>query len=89
VKAERKNEFNTAREKCVGDYLGKGKLNDMWYLKILAVHPKFQRHGVGGALIDRGLKYAQKRGEKVYLEASEVGRGLYLKKGFRDVGDHG
>ena len=59
----------------------------MWYLKILCVHPGFQRRGVGAILLDWGLNHARERGEKVYLESSEYGKGLYMKKGFKEVGE--
>jgi ribosomal protein S18 acetylase RimI-like enzyme len=51
------------------------------------VHPDFQRRGVGSALLDWGLSHARFQGEKVYLEASEFGKGLYLKNGFKKVGE--
>jgi predicted N-acetyltransferase YhbS len=68
-------------------YLGKGKIDEMWYLAILCVNPKFQRRGVGAALVDWGLTHARARGEKAYLEASPFGKPLYIKKGFKVVGD--
>ena len=64
-----------------------GKIDEMWYLRILAVHSGFQRKRFGCILLDWGLNLARKRGEKVYLEASPSGKGLYLKKGFQVVGD--
>lgn len=80
-------EIVTAEEKCAEKFLGCRKVDDMWYLKLLAVHPQFQRKGVGAALVDWGLNQAQERGEKAYLEASEMGEGFYLKKGFKVVGE--
>jgi len=55
-------------------------------LHVLVVHPRFQRKGVGATLLDWGLEKARARGEKVYLEATNFGEGLYLKKGFKEVG---
>jgi predicted N-acetyltransferase YhbS len=68
-------------------FLGRGAVHEMWYLKVLAVHPGYQRKGVGAALVDWGIKHARARGEKVYLEATPFGKGLYLKKGFKTVGE--
>jgi GNAT superfamily N-acetyltransferase len=84
---ERKAAFGKAQEECMDRLLGKGKIHEMWYLHILAVHPGYQRRGVGAALLDWGLRHARERGEKVYLEASEFGKGLYLKKGFKLIGE--
>ena len=56
-------------------------------MKILCVHPGFQRKGIGAKLLDWGLKHARERGEKVYVEASEFGKGLYSKKGFKELGE--
>ena len=79
--------FTQAQKQAADNHLGKGKIDEMWYLNILAVRPGYQRRGVGAALLDWGLKHARQRGEKVYLEASPTGMGLYLKKGFRVVGE--
>src|SRR5277367_2147592 len=78
--------FCKAQAECADNFLGKGRLDETWYLKILAVHPEFQRRGVGGELLDWGLKQAQERGENIYLESSEVATGFYLKKGFKVLG---
>jgi ribosomal protein S18 acetylase RimI-like enzyme len=83
---KRRVEFEEARVECIEKYLGPGKIDEIWYLKILAVHPGFQRKRVGAALLDWGLRHAQERGQKVYLESSPSGEGLYLRKGFKDVG---
>jgi len=86
VNPEKRKEWDTEQAAAIDRYLGPGKLDEMWYLQILGVHPAFQRKGVGAALLDWGLEHARERGEKVYLEASEFGRGLYLKKGFKIIG---
>ena len=83
----RRNRFQKAQEDCMEKFLGSGALDDMWYLKVLAVHPGYQRRGVGAALLDWGLKHARARGEKAYLEATLFGKGLYLKRGFTTVGE--
>jgi GNAT superfamily N-acetyltransferase len=82
----RRNKYRKVRTEYEDRFLGKGKCDEMWYLLALAVHPDFQRKGVGGELLQWGLKQAQDRGEKVYLEATEAGFGLYSKKGFDIVG---
>ena len=84
---EKRAAFSQSLLDAMDKHLGKGKIDEMWYLKILAVNPKYQRRGVGAALVDWGLEHARQRGEKVYLESSENGKGLYLKKGFKPVGE--
>ena len=83
----RREQFHKAQEDCMEKILGPGAIDEMWYLKVLAVHPEYQRKGVGAALVDWGLKHARERGEKAYLEATPFGKGLYLKKGFTTVGE--
>jgi GNAT superfamily N-acetyltransferase len=83
----RRDLFSNAQDECMDKYLGKGNIDEMWYLAILCVNPKFQRRGVGAALVDWGLTHARARGEKAYLEASPFGKPLYIKKGFKVVGD--
>jgi ribosomal protein S18 acetylase RimI-like enzyme len=83
----RREQFQKAQEDCMEKFLGAGAIDEMWYLKVLAVHPGYQRKGVGAALLDWGLKHARARGEKAYLEATPFGKGLYLKKGFTTVGE--
>lgn len=83
----KREEFHRLQEECMEKFMGQNGIDEMWYLKTLAVHPGFQRRGVGAILLDWGLNHARERGEKVYLEASESGKGLYLKKGFKELGD--
>ena len=83
----RRDQFHKAQEDCMEKFLGPGSIDEMWYLKVLTVHPEYQRGGVGAALIDWGLEHARERGEKAYLEATSFGKGLYLKKGFTTVGE--
>lgn len=82
----KQEEFKRLQEQSVEKYLG-STIDETWYLKALCVHPRFQRKGVGTELLDWGLKHAQQRGEKVYLEASEFGVGLYIKMGFKKLGE--
>lgn len=81
-----RDEFHRAQEDKMTEYLGENGIDDMWYLKVLCISPDYQRKGFGEALLDWGLNRAQVRGEKVYLEASEFGKALYLKKGFKEIG---
>ncbi|TGZ85712.1 acyl-CoA N-acyltransferase [Ascodesmis nigricans] len=57
-----------------------------WYLNILAVHPDFQKRGVGKTLCRRGMELAEKDGIPTYLEASAQGEGMYRNLGWKDVG---
>lgn len=84
---DRRTIFLAARQHCMEKFLGPGGIDKVWCLKVLSVHPDFQRRGVGTALLDWGLSHARSQGEEVYLEASEFGKGLYLKKGFKEVGE--
>jgi GNAT superfamily N-acetyltransferase len=86
MKPERYEALKREQVACTEKYLGPGKINEMWYLHVLVVHPRFQRKGVGASLLDWGLEKARARGEKVYLESTKFGEGLYLKKGFKEVG---
>ncbi len=54
-------------------------------LGILAVLPSYQRCGVGSKLMDWGLPQADELKLPAYLEASPMGKGLYIKKGFQEV----
>ena len=84
---ERYDQFHHMQEKCMERHLGPGGIDNIWYLKVLAVNPEFQRKGIGGILVNWGLKHARERNERAYLEASDFGKGLYLKLGFKVVGD--
>lgn len=57
-----------------------------WYLLMIGVSPKHQRHGIGTSLIDWGLQRAQEEGVICMLESSEATQGLYERKGFQKVG---
>jgi ribosomal protein S18 acetylase RimI-like enzyme len=61
------------------------KLGGYWHLGLLATDPKYQRRGIGKKLVEFGREMARKENVPVTLEASVVGRGLYLKIGFKIV----
>ncbi|KXL49145.1 hypothetical protein M433DRAFT_158974 [Acidomyces richmondensis BFW] len=56
-------------------------------LDILAIDPKFQRQGVGGALVKWGTDKADSLGVETVVESSVYGKGLYLKNGFVFIKD--
>ncbi|KAF2635409.1 acyl-CoA N-acyltransferase [Massarina eburnea CBS 473.64] len=55
------------------------------YCHVVAVHPDYQRQGIGKLITEYGLRVAEQAGLPVYLEASTMGTGLYEKLGFRRV----
>ena len=61
---------------------------DYWYLHYAGVCPEHQGKGWGGAAIREGLTRARSGGLPVYLEtAKELNVALYLKLGFKVVGE--
>ena len=57
-----------------------------WILHNLFVDPKYQRKGVGGALLRWGLRRAQEEGVGVGLTTSFMGKALYVREGFEVLG---
>lgn len=55
------------------------------FLASLVTHPDHERKGCESLLLDWGLTKADELGLRVYLDATNVGKGLYEKKGFRVV----
>jgi ribosomal protein S18 acetylase RimI-like enzyme len=49
------------------------------------VLPAYQRRGLGQRLMEEAIRDADKDGAKAYLSASDAGRRLYLKYGFKDL----
>jgi GNAT superfamily N-acetyltransferase len=55
-------------------------------LTLLATAPKHQGKGVGSALLDWGVNRSDELKVPVVIGASDVGRLLYLRRGFSDLG---
>lgn len=51
-------------------------------LEVLGVDEKYQKSGLGGALIEWGIRQADQDGLELYLDASMKGLPFYLKRGF-------
>ena len=86
VHSGREQLIRTLRIKYANEHLGNGELEKTWYLKTLAVLPALQRKGVGTALVKWGMEQAAPHGEKVYVDSSYVGKPMYAKLGFKEVG---
>ncbi|KAK0384754.1 hypothetical protein NLU13_7232 [Sarocladium strictum] len=56
------------------------------YLKLLVTEPKRQGHGAGSLLLQALAEEVDSLGLPAYLEATQVGKPLYEKFGFREVG---
>lgn len=55
------------------------------WIGMLLVDPDFRRRGIGSALMTRCIRTLQGRGvESIKLDATDAGRPVYLKLGFRD-----
>jgi predicted N-acetyltransferase YhbS len=55
------------------------------WIGMLLVDPDFRRRGIGSALMARCIRTLQDRGvESIKLDATDAGRPVYLKLGFRD-----
>lgn len=55
------------------------------WIGMVLVHPDFRRRGVGSTLMNRCLEYLRQIGvECIKLDATDQGRPVYLKLGFRD-----
>lgn len=58
------------------------------YLAVIGVHPDYQRHGLGRALLDHRHRHLDQVGSPAYLEASdETNRVWYARHGYRDLDD--
>ena len=57
------------------------------YLTNLVTDPRYRGMGAGTVLVEWGIREAEKRAEGVcYMEASELGKGVYHRLGFKEVG---
>jgi len=61
------------------------KDSEAFVLKELYVRPEYQRQGLGGRLVEWGVKKADELGILAYTEASAKGLGLYLRYGFYEM----
>jgi ribosomal protein S18 acetylase RimI-like enzyme len=55
------------------------------YCHVLAVHPEYQRRGIGKLLMQFGIDVAQKTELPIYVESSREGVRLYEKMGCRRI----
>jgi GNAT superfamily N-acetyltransferase len=53
------------------------------YCHLTAVHPDYQRRGIGKLLMEYGMKIAEQADLPIYTEASQAAIGLYERIGFR------
>jgi ribosomal protein S18 acetylase RimI-like enzyme len=52
----------------------------------MAVHPEYQRRGIGRQLLTEICMLAEKAAQDIYLEATPAGTKLYLNAGFERIG---
>ncbi|MCH5241302.1 MAG: GNAT family N-acetyltransferase [Muribaculaceae bacterium] len=58
------------------------------YLMNIYVREGYREHGIGHAIVRKLLEEARRlKCEKIYLETTEAGRGVYESLGFRDMPD--
>ncbi|QDS67632.1 hypothetical protein FKW77_004467 [Venturia effusa] len=65
-------------------FLGKTR---MGFLHVISTHPDHHRRGAGGLLMKRYLDAVDEEGIEAYLEASEAGRPLYARYGFKPISE--
>jgi ribosomal protein S18 acetylase RimI-like enzyme len=53
----------------------------------MAVHPEYQRRGIGRQLVAEICTLADKAAQDIYLEATPAGTKLYLNAGFERIGE--
>ncbi|GAA5933856.1 uncharacterized protein JCM15063_000490 [Sporobolomyces koalae] len=58
-----------------------------YHLHLLGIDPYIQRTGAGSKLLKWGCREADRAGVATFLEATDVGMGLYRKFGFEDFGE--
>jgi GNAT superfamily N-acetyltransferase len=58
-----------------------------WYLPMIGIDPQYQGKGLGGALLDHGVAFADRDGVPAYLESSNPRNiSLYERHGFERLG---
>ncbi|SPO27249.1 uncharacterized protein UTRI_10366 [Ustilago trichophora] len=62
------------------------KAKSYYFLKLLTIHPSHQRKGLGSKLVKWGTKKADIQNIYAWLESSPMGKGTYLKAGFKVLG---
>lgn len=83
-------EINGFDKEMFDDFISKSKEakekvcggQDVWYLLLLATSPKHRGLGVATPLLRWGLDQADEQGLPAYLNASPLGKPVYLKYGF-------
>ena len=60
---------------------------ELYDLEHLSVHPSFQRRGVGQQLVRAAQSMAAEDHLPLLLVASVKGEGMYLKTGFKKIGE--
>lgn len=75
--------FDKLRQEVLGD-------EPHWYLNSLHTLPEFQRRGIANYLLNWAIEKADATDPvtPLYLEASAMGRPVYLRHGFVPVGEH-
>ena len=76
-------EYEEAEERLERDFYH----DRCFYLDNLCVDFRYQRLGIGGLLLQRGMKIARQKRIDIKTEASEKGVGLYRKAGFEQIGE--
>ncbi|KAJ3502302.1 hypothetical protein NMY22_g18629 [Coprinellus aureogranulatus] len=76
-------EFLPGYEKLTAYHLGEGTKLKAWHLQTLATAPKYQKKGVGRALVEIIKQKAQEEGKVICLETdTPVNVEIYKKLGF-------
>ena len=52
----------------------------------IATHPNYLRQGVASALLDWGIRQANKEQVPILIESVPHARGVYTSKGFKEIG---
>lgn len=62
-------------------------LKNLTGLDYLAVHPENQGRGIATALVESGMREAEKLGLDIFVTAFKAGVGIYKRLGFRILKD--